>query len=850
MRFKKSILILSCVLAGGIFALLILFINLPGIVESQIQGRLPRFLGAGGVEFEIKKLGVANTLVSGIRITRGLSMDSVDIGYDIKRVSAIHLTRVNVSGLIVHADLDENNRIKIQGLEVPDTQKDQPGPQGNTFLSFLPERVVLKNAKLILHARDTDLLIPFDILATIHAKDGKIRAQALIYPFGDKMTIQATYDLDKGLEFLKADGHGVNLGHWAAFVSNQLGGMELKGVADFSMESSAPREKWALSVSGIRVSGPVEAAIDHWDTTLLIHPEKIGARGSLSVSLQRVPETVLEYDLTFRPGAGLKKEDLFDVSVKNSKTGPCQIVLPSTRAELKTPRINARFNGTLSNIKGEITLDVKEGRIQHPGTGLVFSDAVIRSDISCDFTGKGTPVSATFAMTAKKIVLQSDVADASFPVAGVSGNIRVKENKISSAGMRLTASQGKISASQFKIHASGIDLDIPIHYPGTGENSQGRYTIPAIVVDNQWTFSAHGTTLQTGLKTFQVTGAAGLETLPKLNAGFSARVGLEKGIDADVSFQTNPVQITTAHIKKMFSHPLGTTELDATVSAEGKAVYRQNLLNTALQVRINDGKIVLPDMNLTATGINTRVDLNDLVVLESVPGQVVTIDSIAANKIKINDARIRFSLEDAGTVLIENIRFKWCGGLVSSEAIRVPQKKEAYSLILYCDRLEMAQLLKQMGAFHAEGNGTLNGRIPVIYSDGNISFDNGFLFSTPGSSGKVVIENTQKLTAGIPMDSPQFAQLDLAREALKDFDYKWAKLLFNSFEDTLSVKMELDGSPSNILPFEYKKEIGSFVRVDASSPGSHFQGIKLDVNLNLPFNDVMKFGNKLKSILK
>ena len=171
-----------------------------------------------------------------------------------------------------------------------------------------------------------------------------------------------------------------------------------------------------------------------------------------------------------------------------------------------------------------------------------------------------------------------------------------------------------------------------------------------------------------------------------------------------------------------------------------------------------------------------------------------------------------------------------------------------YSLNLYCDRLELVQLLKQMGAFHAEGTGTLNGRIPVIYSDGNISFDNGFLFSTPGSGGKVVIENADLITAGIPMDNPQFAQLDLAQEALKDFEYKWAKLVFHTFEDTLYVNMELDGKPGKLLPFEYKKEFGGFVRVDASSPGSHFQGIKLDVNLKLPFNEVMKFGNKIKSI--
>ncbi|MBT4289319.1 MAG: hypothetical protein HOD92_18495 [Deltaproteobacteria bacterium] len=257
----------------------------------------------------------------------------------------------------------------------------------------------------------------------------------------------------------------------------------------------------------------------------------------------------------------------------------------------------------------------------------------------------------------------------------------------------------------------------------------------------------------------------------------------------------------------------------------------------------------MPDTNFTATGINAIIELNDLLALESFPGQTLTIDTIEVNKIKIKNAKIRFTIEDGKSLLIENIRFKWCNGLVSTESIRFPQKNKSYFLTFYCDRLEMTQLLKQMGAFNAQGSGTLNGRIPVIYADGNIAFDNGFLFSTPGSGGNVMIEDSDRITSGIPMDNPQFAQLDLAQEALKDFDYHWAKLVFNSFEDTLDVKMELNGKPSKVLPFEYKKEFGGFVRVDASSPGSQFEGIKLDVNLKLPFNDVMKFGNKIKSIL-
>jgi len=418
-----------------------------------------------------------------------------------------------------------------------------------------------------------------------------------------------------------------------------------------------------------------------------------------------------------------------------------------------------------------------------------------------DFTDGGKGLSSKLTLSANNIRIKSDLMESTFPAVNFSGLFLLDKNNKPMVNMILMASKGEITAPEFKTKASGLSIEIPIQYPHTDKKLYGSYSIPKISYNNQYNFSTTGKILQTDLKEFQVSGGLSFLTLPDLKTQFKSIIGFEKGLSA------------------------------------------------SMQVNIKDGKILMPDTKFTATGINTIVEFNDLLVLESVPGQILTIDSIEVNKVKIENAKIRYTIEDGKSLLVENIRFKWCNGIVSTESIRFPQANKAYSLTFYCDRLEMTQLLKQMGAFDAEGSGTLNGRIPVIYSNGNISFDNGFLFSTPGSGGKVMIANSDRITAGIPMDNPQFAQLDLAQEALKDFDYQWAKLVFNTFEDTLDVKMELNGKPSKILPFEYKKELGGFARVDASSPGSQFQGIQLDVNLKLPFNDVMKFGNRIKSIL-
>jgi hypothetical protein len=481
--------------------------------------------------------------------------------------------------------------------------------------------------------------------------------------------------------------------------------------------------------------------------------------------------------------------------------------------------------------------------IAHP----LLSENEMKYDVKID-TIKG--LNAEFFIHTGPVSFIEEVMDGSFPDIEIFGSIFMDENKIPNTWIRITSSKGKIQSTPYKILASGMSFDVPIRFPASTVNPGGKFSISSITYNDQYHFGTNGRILQTHAGRFRIDGRILSKTLPDISVQLKTEFDLEKELKAVVNYETKPIKLNFADIQKITPGKQKPFELDLSGSARGYLEYAHGRLNTWMQVNISDTRLRFPELDLTLNSINARVDFNDLLVPETVPGQTMTIQSVDIKKIRIKEAKIQFSLEDAKSLLIENIRFKWCNGIVSTESIRFPQENNEHHLTLFCDRLELTELLKQMGAFHAEGDGTLSGRIPLVYKDGLISFNNGFLFSTPGSRGKVMIENTDKIIAGIPMDSPEFSQLDVAREALKNFDYEWAKLTLNTQGDTLAVNMELDGKPAGLLPFEYKKEFGGFIRVDASSPGSHFQGIKLDVNLKLPFNDVMKFGNQLRSILK
>jgi hypothetical protein len=164
---------------------------------------------------------------------------------------------------------------------------------------------------------------------------------------------------------------------------------------------------------------------------------------------------------------------------------------------------------------------------------------------------------------------------------------------------------------------------------------------------------------------------------------------------------------------------------------------------------------------------------------------------------------------------------------------------------LYCDRLGFTELLAQFGIDQAEGEGSLNGRLPMIINKNGVVFEDGFLFSTPGNSGIVRFNDTSRLRQGMP-DMGASAYLDYSMKALENFSYNWTKLTFNSRQDDLLIAMQLDGKPAVPLPFGYKNG-----QIEPSSQGPGLQHpIRLDVNFRLPIQDLFRYGKNIQSFME
>jgi hypothetical protein len=268
--------------------------------------------------------------------------------------------------------------------------------------------------------------------------------------------------------------------------------------------------------------------------------------------------------------------------------------------------------------------------------------------------------------------------------------------------------------------------------------------------------------------------------------------------------------------------------------------------------KIPAGKLVVEFHDGTLTqGVNSLEDINlgivfpRLPLIQSSPGQLCTISSVNLGKIKLSDARIRFRIEDEQSIFIEKSRLSWCGGKVETGSLRISRSMKELETTLYCDRLGFTELLGQFGIEDTEGEGSLNGRLPLHISNQKVVFDDGFLFSTPGNSGIVRFNNTRQLRQGMG-DISNSAYLDYSMQALENFSYNWTKLSFNSEEEDLLITMQLDGKPEKTLPFGYKN--GHIV---PSSKGPGLQHpIRLDVNFRLPLQDLFQYGKNIQSIME
>jgi hypothetical protein len=296
-----------------------------------------------------------------------------------------------------------------------------------------------------------------------------------------------------------------------------------------------------------------------------------------------------------------------------------------------------------------------------------------------------------------------------------------------------------------------------------------------------------------------------------------------------------------------FNPALAHTYIAGKFALNGDFTFEKNRLLGKVALGLHDGRLEFTEKKYVIENLDFSLLMPSLPDLRSAPAQMIHFAKASIGDFVLQDGRVIWQLESPESIFIEEGVVRWAGGRVFTNSVRLSPDRKEFVVPIFCDRLLLTEILTQAGIKNAEGEGTVSGRIPLQIGRKSIRVEDGFLYSSPGQGGNIKVSAFDMLTAGIPKNTPQFAQVDFAAEALKNFQYNWVRLLLNSEGEDLVMKMHIDGKPMQSLPFRYDSRTGFLQRVENGGQGIN-QPIRLDVNFRLPLDRLLGYSGKIQDI--
>jgi len=776
----------------------------------------------------------------------------------------------------------------------------------------LPQRIEIKNGMLIGITNDKEYRIPFEG-DMVSAKDtvNALHVDARLYPRGQMLKISAQMDLEqnhivshlavKELDLLRFTDivksiDGLSIAGFASLeataelklapfeVSSFAGRLKSSAIdiryknLQFQNRSSTPdnqkpliidfkgpdQQNWNLTLSGFTAVAPITATVA--DITATVEPSEEGYKISGSSKLSFDSSADLKalsvpfrfarpFDLPLKLSATYTKDgnwhfDLTNRDQKQSVSRGAAFVHEAIHITTEFTDFNLSGEKSGGDIRTVYRLRMADIGIKSADVNILCPQFVLEGKTDFNQNEPNTLLSINdLDLSGTAMTLSSSKIN----LNDLSVNGKLQRDK--NGAQTLTAT---VQFANSAMEAAGGDLSlrgargiIPLTFPAGKSEQKGSVSIAAAGYQNLNLGTIQADVKQT-TSGISFNGKLKNHLIPELAAGFSGEsdFGGAKDYETRARFELfYPQSAPEIDLGKFLPAAKGFT-FKGMFLEQGNLVVGKNGLLAATESSLSNGKLNHKKNKIKVEGIQMALWVPDLIKMHSAPGQKLKFTRASFGDMKIENGEIDFQIESPRSVLVEKSHFNWCDGTVDAPAIRFTSGIEAYNLILYCDRLNLAKVLQQFGAASVTAEGELNGKIPLRYQNGKLSFKDGFLFTTPGASGKIRMTDTEILTAGIPPDTPQYIQMELARTALEDYDYSWAKLNLTSEGEDLLLNLQLDGKPAQSLPFVYRKDMGGFAKVETGVQGSTFQGIRLDVNFRLPLNKILQYKELIQMIQK
>lgn len=790
-RFHLTITLPLIILLGS--ALFFLF--LPYLFDLYLFPRIISKLPYSEKEISLSRLSpwkIRGTVTLADNDRGTLSVPKFELHYTPGSLFRGEISRLLLDSASLQLEMQDGHPT-IRGLasnNAPDPKKNNPSP---FLLPLAAEAIILKNCSITLHRdQQTPIDITFDGRFTLKFMEQPEDKKLLSALSGQiKTRGNLAFEGEIGME-LKEDGYDLN---------TQLQSPDISQLFHLFPKYQDLQLRGGLTLNAHTKFDNLVKQLTSYELTVKVPGFRFG--NTKFTFANNSPEK----PLTIQLAGGLEKSQY----VLNN------IVL--TKPE-----------GATLDLQGEIEILKRAFK----GTGQLFSERT-NSTFTMNYSGVNhQPESEiSYQLASDAFTIENAVTISSLKAEG---DIVINGSTLAA---NINSRIPEIAFKKYKTKLINISLQLPFQYPALSKGRAGDLRVEKILYQgiNSGKLKA---TLSPSVKGVAFTTLFTTPFIPGLK--FTCDGSAPMTADISAQCRIPKTQFDSSTFPSFMPLP-DELFLSGELAANGEFSIANQVTAGKLTVNLSNGTLTHGENVLS--DINFGVVFPHLPLLQSSSSQLCTIGSLNLGKVKLSDAKIRFRIEDNQAIFLEKTRLSWCGGKVETGGFTLSKDMKELETTLYCDRLGFTELLGQFGIDKAEGQGSLNGRLPILINSKGLVFDDGFLFSTPGNSGIVRFNDTRQLRQGIP-DIDKSAYLDYSMKALENFSYNWTKLSFNSLEDDLLIKMQLDGKPAEPLPFGYKK--GQIVPSN-TGPGLQHP-IRLDVNFRLPLQDLFQYGKNIQSIME
>lgn len=841
-----------------------------------------------------------------------LYIDSIRIDYSLSGLVGKHLKSVQVCGLAIKFQV-ENGKIVFPGIDTEsilsaiDTKESNKTGEG-LLLPVTFDHIVFKNAMLMGELNQQMLRLPLKI--TIIPQNGRydiLKGNIQLFPFESIISTEVIADLRTGNLKLQMIAKNLHPGNYLRYlegteniriqgamditanayisidpleISNTLviaeshgfymnsNGIEITNSnatgESFSIEIySGDSKNWSVMVTGIGVKSLPIMEIPVIRAELQIGQNVVESTFMADIILNCIDNCQLKMNPPIQctwNGIGkfylnslhweLELENVSGEALSGKKTPLWnRIEVANTDVGFFMPEIIVSGKGNIEDGRAELDVKLKGIHLDAGAVSLEMPMTAIGAEIISNQKVTKPSRAVDFDMRFANPGIRMTATDIGFKEISLIGRIGSvgNENDFKATFGMLG---GFITDTLYGVRAEGINLEIPLVWPFDFKADRGSFIVDSIRLGDKHLGKILATFQQDGHGGI-VKGAFDSRLFPGLSLKFEGRAGnTPKGLETSFNYRIADYKIMDEVNLGLYLPEGDDIFVTGLFNLEGDFYQSGPKMGGAFHMRAQEMNISLKEPLISINNVNVDFRVADLFQMRSLPHQTIRFDSATMGNIGIDSGAIDFQMQSSDLYFIEKATFRWCDGNVDTNSAIVSLPFKSIGLTFYCDRLKLARVMEQLGGVRGEGEGAVNGRIPVRYDDGTLRFDNAFLYSTPGEGGTIRLTDTDFLMSGIPEGTPHFAQIDLAREALKNYRYDWAKLDITTEEERLNLKLKLDGKPLDVLPFEFQQDFGGFARVEAGSPGSRFQGIRLDVNFNLPLDQVLRYGKGFQDMFK